>query len=332
MQEDSDLLKRFPFIKYFDPNSPPLDIANNTAPVVDAGVDQTIMLPNKAVLLGTVNDDGLPLGWKPTSLWSIDLTTLLTKPLIIKNPLLPITEVTFTQPGSYTFTLSATDLLKTSSDTVVVNVLPSQNLSLQIQPGQLTTLPNGIPVGLSTLLFNQFGPIFSGVSYDWGISSTNSVGTLTQINGNIASFLPLHIGNGMIFVNAHYAGTTLTKAMPVNVLSSLPIASATPSPSPSASPLPNPTISNVLLTSNICLSNTCTLTTITINGTNFNNGISVEASGTGLATKSGTIISLNNTQMVVSFVGLSKSKNYYDVKVYYADGRQSIKSGAFKTN
>src|SRR5262249_46390482 len=43
---------------------------NNQAPVVDAGPDQTIALPNVATLNGTVTDDGLPSKGTLTITWS----------------------------------------------------------------------------------------------------------------------------------------------------------------------------------------------------------------------------------------------------------------------
>src|SRR5262245_56592577 len=42
----------------------------NQAPSVDAGEDQSVTLPDGAVLSGTVSDDGLPTGASLTTTWS----------------------------------------------------------------------------------------------------------------------------------------------------------------------------------------------------------------------------------------------------------------------
>ena len=45
---------------------------NNQAPTVDAGLDQTVTLPNPAALAGTVTDDGQPIPpGAVTTAWSV---------------------------------------------------------------------------------------------------------------------------------------------------------------------------------------------------------------------------------------------------------------------
>jgi hypothetical protein len=71
--------------------------AANTAPVVNAGTNQTITLPtNSATLSGTATDDGLPNGTLTTT-W-----TQISGPVqaAIANPNQLATVVSFTQPGS----------------------------------------------------------------------------------------------------------------------------------------------------------------------------------------------------------------------------------------
>lgn len=58
-------------------------------------------------------------------------------------------------------------------------------------------------VGLSALAYDQYEwPIWSGVTYEWGISSANSVGSVSPINGTITNFTPLNPGIGDVFVIA----------------------------------------------------------------------------------------------------------------------------------
>lgn len=74
------------------------------------------------------------------------------------------------------------------------------------------------PVELSALAFdNQGNPLNYGVNYDWSISSTDTVGTLTKTNGVISQFLPYKAGCGVLTVTATYNGQTLTKAATIVV-------------------------------------------------------------------------------------------------------------------
>jgi hypothetical protein len=96
----------------------------NQAPVVDAGPDQVVVLPNKATLNGSAVDDGLPIGSTLTALWQ-----QISGPgtVTFDNPNAPQTAASFSQPGTYVLQLSATDgqLLSNSNVTVhVFNVGP----------------------------------------------------------------------------------------------------------------------------------------------------------------------------------------------------------------
>jgi len=42
-------------------------------------------------------------------------------------------------------------------------------------------------------------PIHEGVQYEWGISSTNSIGTI-KVRHDLASFFPLRAGTGDLYV------------------------------------------------------------------------------------------------------------------------------------
>lgn len=91
----------------------------NTAPKVSAGDDQTVDMPNAALLNGTVSDDGLPTGSTLTQTWSkvsgpgnVSFTT----------PNAPDTEATFDTAGSYVLKLTASDGTLSANDTVAVTV------------------------------------------------------------------------------------------------------------------------------------------------------------------------------------------------------------------
>lgn len=103
---------------YFD------DIAvvaiENLAPTVEAGADFAVTLPNPAVLVGVVEDDGLPTGALTVS-W-----TLVSGPGEVKfgSPDQPITKVQFAKAGVYVFRLTADDGEFSVSDEITVTVEP----------------------------------------------------------------------------------------------------------------------------------------------------------------------------------------------------------------
>ncbi len=106
---------------------------------------------------------------------------------------------------------------------IVPEVIPSR---IELNLGGISTAVNTASQ-LSALVYDQNNkPIWSSVSYEWGISSTNSIGTLIQINGNLATFLAQNPGSGDLWVKATFNGQTVVKSIPVTVTT------VTPSPSP----------------------------------------------------------------------------------------------------
>lgn len=91
----------------------------NTAPSVNAGLDQTITLPASATLDGTVTDDGLPLPPSLTTLWS-----KVSGPGIVtfENAALVDTAASFSVAGTYVLRLTANDSVLSSQDDVQVTV------------------------------------------------------------------------------------------------------------------------------------------------------------------------------------------------------------------
>jgi uncharacterized protein YjiK len=95
----------------------------NGAPVVDAGPDQTVALPNAATLDGTVDDDGLP---NPpgtvTSTWS-----KVSGPgtVTFADAGAVDTTATFGEAGTFVLRLTANDSARSSSDDVTVTVQAS---------------------------------------------------------------------------------------------------------------------------------------------------------------------------------------------------------------
>jgi hypothetical protein len=92
----------------------------NLAPVVDAGTDSTVTLPNTITLNGSASDDTYPNGTLATT-WS-GQTTAAGAVITIASPNALGTSVTVSAPGTYVFTLAASDGVLQSTDTVTVTV------------------------------------------------------------------------------------------------------------------------------------------------------------------------------------------------------------------
>jgi RHS repeat-associated protein len=108
----------------------------NIPPIVTAGADKVVSLPNSAVLDGIVVDDGLPSNTVAIA-WTYvagDST------VFFSSTNTAATTVTFTNSGTYTFQLSASDGQFATNDTVTVTVLPD----LRARPTvTITTPPDG---------------------------------------------------------------------------------------------------------------------------------------------------------------------------------------------
>ncbi|HKQ58760.1 MAG TPA: right-handed parallel beta-helix repeat-containing protein [Candidatus Eisenbacteria bacterium] len=101
------------------PSGPPPPPPPNTAPVVDAGANQTIALPSDAILDATVTDDNQPVPPALTTTW----TATGPAPVSFENPNAVDTRATFTAVGTYWLRLEASDGELGSSDSLQVTVL-----------------------------------------------------------------------------------------------------------------------------------------------------------------------------------------------------------------
>ncbi|HEX6623534.1 MAG TPA: hypothetical protein VF064_07460, partial [Pyrinomonadaceae bacterium] len=114
-------------------------VPRNQPPIVNAGPDQSIELPNTATLAGVVSDDALPRGSTVTKTWSV-----LSGPgaVTFADPHDLSTVVTFGAPGDYTLRLTANDTEFTVSDDVLVTVYPvNQPPVVNAGPDQTLRLP-----------------------------------------------------------------------------------------------------------------------------------------------------------------------------------------------
>ena len=112
----------------------------NFAPQVNAGNDQVISFPEGTTLVGSVVDDGEPLGGSVVSLW-----TKVSGPgeVTFGNTGLLVTTANFNTAGLYVLRLSATDGELSAHDEVkiIVNTLPVGNNDVfEVLRGQLLTI------------------------------------------------------------------------------------------------------------------------------------------------------------------------------------------------
>ena len=105
----------------------------NIAPTVNAGVDQTITLPNSANLAGMVNDDGLPdPPGEVTTTWS---QVSGPGPVTFSNTDAVDTTATFSVAGTYDLRLTANDGQRASSDEITITVA-AENRPPTVNAGQ----------------------------------------------------------------------------------------------------------------------------------------------------------------------------------------------------
>jgi hypothetical protein len=153
---------------------------SNQAPVVQAGADQTVLLPALATLEGQVEDDGLPDG-SLTTTWSqvegpgtVDFSDAGE----------PAATAAFSEPGVYTLRLVANDGALESSDEVKVVV--QQNQAPVVDAGTEQTVllsaqtrlqgdvdDDGLPDGSLTTTWSQVeGPGQATFADDTAVSTT----------------------------------------------------------------------------------------------------------------------------------------------------------------
>ena len=141
----------------------------NQPPVVNAGPDLTVRMPNSVTLNGTATDDGWPFGSTLVTTW-----TKVSGPgtVTFANAALPVTTASFSIEGSYVLRLTADDSRFTRSDETTITVLPANTPPIiNAGPDQTlnfldaatlngTATDDGLPVGsiVETLWTKVSGP------------------------------------------------------------------------------------------------------------------------------------------------------------------------------
>lgn len=127
--------------------------------------------------------------------------------------------------------------------------------SVEIHPSSINLSVDSKEIGMSVLAYDTLGkPIHSGVTYEWGMSSVNSVGNISPTTGDISNFQPLAAGYGELVVTARSNGTFVQKSIPVVVSNSdgtiptlIPTSTPTITPTPKLAKL---TLSKPCMTNN----------------------------------------------------------------------------------
>ncbi|HEY9284585.1 MAG TPA: RHS repeat-associated core domain-containing protein [Pyrinomonadaceae bacterium] len=135
----------------------------NQPPIVDAGPEQTVALPNHAVMSGAASDDGLPQGSSLTFQWG-----KVSGPgsVTFSNPNITAPHVTFGEAGAYVLQLQAGDAQLASTDTVVVNVT-ADNQAPTVNAGADQIVAFGSSAALSGAAADDGRPAGSTLSVSW---------------------------------------------------------------------------------------------------------------------------------------------------------------------
>lgn len=155
----------------------------NTAPVVNAGVDQTIQLPTAATLNSSVTDDGAPQG-SVTAHW---IKVSGEGAVVFNNPGALNTTVNFSRSGTYVLRLTADDGDLEASDEVTVTVgaaAVNQPPTVDAGANQTIRLPINSVI-LNGVAADDGLPVGSSLSINW--SKRSGAGNVTFVNPNAAN-------------------------------------------------------------------------------------------------------------------------------------------------
>jgi uncharacterized protein YjiK len=154
--------------------------SGNTAPTVNAGLDQTITLPASAALDGTVADDGLP---NPPAALTITWSKVSGPGTVtFGNANAVDTQASFSAAGTYVLQLAASDGSLTTRDSVQITAQGAANTAPQVNAGldQTITLPAN--AALDGTVTDDGKPTPPVLTTTW--SKVSGPGTVTFGNAN----------------------------------------------------------------------------------------------------------------------------------------------------
>ncbi|MEA2203723.1 MAG: hypothetical protein QOE77_499 [Blastocatellia bacterium] len=150
----------------------------NTAPLANAGADQTIILPQPVNLSGTMADDGWPRGSSVTANWS-----KLSGPgsVVFANANTSATSATFSEPGTYVLRLTVSDTQLTTGDDITITVLPP-NHAPTANAGADQSISLFTPAHLNGSLSDDGYPLGNSLASTW--SKLSGPGEVTFAGAN----------------------------------------------------------------------------------------------------------------------------------------------------
>lgn len=170
----------------------------NHAPVVSAGPDLTITLPQTAMLNGTATDDGLPAGATFSTLWSV-----VSGPGQAGfNPVNRAASIaTFNTPGTYVLRLTANDSELTTSDDVTVVVSPAAPPAVVSinSPADGSTITNRTSF-VGSVSAGSVWKLEYALNADPQVWTTIASGNTAVTNGLLGTFDPTLLLNGIYTV------------------------------------------------------------------------------------------------------------------------------------
>ncbi len=151
----------------------------NQAPVANAGADQMITLPHTAALNGAASDDGWPAGSSLSTTW-----TTLSGPgtVTFANPNITTTTAAFSETGTYVLRLTASDSELSTSDDVLVTVIP-ENHAPTVAAGADQAVASPNQASLNGSVSDDGLPAGSLLSTIW--TKVSGAGAVTFANPNV---------------------------------------------------------------------------------------------------------------------------------------------------
>lgn len=174
--------------------------AVNQAPVVDAGADQTVTVPDgRIVLSGNFTDDNLS-GTPAEFLWQV--VEPAGASVIISDASALSTEAIFTNPGNYILSLTVNDGELAASDTVAITVNAAVVGTFPRPVNQTCIAPNLLPLSPTRIAVQPAFP---------QLPDLGEVNALKQPPGNNANWYAAQAKGSIVeFANTGSASTTST--------------------------------------------------------------------------------------------------------------------------
>jgi len=161
----------------------------NMAPIVNAGPDQSVTLPNTVTLSGTASDDGLPAGSTLTTFWS---QLGGPGPVTFNDASSLTTGAIFPSPGTYTLRLSGADSHRVGTDDVTVTIIASPALNgatLSLAPANAGPYVTGTQQPLRATLRNSAGNPLANYGVEFTVAGPNATtGSAVTDASGVATF------------------------------------------------------------------------------------------------------------------------------------------------